>query len=415
MKKTEIFEDVVSILAKDSATCKDKGIGDAEKYRAQIREDMNDEEFAVLVNRYVATLGVPAHLMFYWDSPKRDYLAFTTRRFGDALYVNEVEESAALKVGDKIVKLDGRTIPEAAEEYGELLYGEIPERQTWGPVIRRYHTMTVQYPDGTEKEMTIPRVMAQWGAEPKFEFERIDDKTVLLRFGDFMDSEKIPALIEEYDVEVCSSENLIIDVRENGGGMDTLFYPLIKYCFPEGEQPKEESSYGMEINFSERNVELRVALFEEYRKQELPEETRDWLETAMKTLKENKGRGFLDDPDGEEVERGVGGAGNPKRVYILSDCHCGSSGDAFVELMRESPKVTVVGRPTMGILDYSNEAQISYGDFHFLYPTSRLKAIDHGIIMGGHGVPVDVYVPWTPEHLTHDVDLEKVLELIRAQ
>ena len=101
-----------------------------------------------------------------------------------------------------------------------------------------------------------------------------------------------------------------------------------------------------------------------------------------------------------------------EHVYILTDCYCASTGDAFVENVSISPKATVVGRPTMGILDYSNLNMITYGSYGFAYPTSRRTELDEGIRMMGCGVPVQVHVPWTPEHLTRDVDLEKVFELI---
>ena len=68
----------------------------------------------------------------------------------------------------------------------------------------------------------------------------------------------------------------------------------------------------------------------------------------------------------------------------------------------------------MGILDYSNVAMIEYGEFWIGYPTSRLTCVEGGNGMMGKGVPVDVYVPWTPEHLTRDVDMDKVRELIQA-
>lgn len=93
---------------------------------------------------------------------------------------------------------------------------------------------------------------------------------------------------------------------------------------------------------------------------------------------------------------------------------CGSSGDNFVDIMKKMPKVTVVGRPTLGILDYSNCCTAELGDYEFLYPTSRNLAVDEGKGMTDKGVLPDVYIPWTPEHLVKDVDLEKALQLLEA-
>ena len=83
--------------------------------------------------------------------------------------------------------------------------------------------------------------------------------------------------------------------------------------------------------------------------------------------------------------------------------------------MSQLPKVTVVGRNTMGILDYSNVSIISFQEFKFIYPTSRRLAIDSKKGMSNRGIPVDVYVPWTPDHLKNDIDLYVVNEMIKRE
>lgn len=67
----------------------------------------------------------------------------------------------------------------------------------------------------------------------------------------------------------------------------------------------------------------------------------------------------------------------------------------------------------MGILDYSNCAGEFYDNFVLVYPTSRSLYLDNGYHMRHLGVPVDVHVPWTPEHVKRDVDLDTVLNLIQ--
>ena len=56
----------------------------------------------------------------------------------------------------------------------------------------------------------------------------------------------------------------------------------------------------------------------------------------------------------QEIDYVINGREYPKNVYILSDDTCSSSGDTFVKNAKKSPKVTVVGRATMGIIDYFN-------------------------------------------------------------
>ena len=80
--------------------------------------------------------------------------------------------------------------------------------------------------------------------------------------------------------------------------------------------------------------------------------------------------------------------------------------------MSFSSKVEVVGRPTCGILDYSNCNMVQLGDFSFVYPTSRDTRIDRGLGMSQKGVPVDHYIPWTPDSIGKDLEMEYILSAI---
>lgn len=65
--------------------------------------------------------------------------------------------------------------------------------------------------------------------------------------------------------------------------------------------------------------------------------------------------------------------------------------------------------------DYSNLAIRKWNDkYELWYPTSKLKRVDEGKGMSGIGIEPDVYIPWRPEHLQRDVDLEKAFELISS-
>jgi C-terminal processing protease CtpA/Prc len=130
-------------------------------------------------------------------------------------------------------------------------------------------------------------------------------------------------------------------------------------------------------------------------------------------LKKNVGKGFVELDFSELVSKvHIQGTAKPEKVIVLTDFFCGSSGDQFVEACKKSSKVTVVGRATMGITDYSNVAFKKWGNsFELLYPTSRSSRIDTGDGLTGIGVQPDIYLPWTPDHLFEDVDLKTAIAL----
>ena len=417
MTKREIFEDVVSVMKHDASCCKDEQGGDVEYYRAQVSEDMDDEAFLYVMKSYLATFHVAWHV--YFSKANRGRLSFYSQRYDNALYVYAVAANSQLSVGDKIIQIDGYTIGEYAAQHEELLYGEVEERQAdgWFELLSFAKEITVEKADTGEIKVYQITLDAVWDKSDKYICKSLREDTTYLKLKDFQNEDVIQKLYADNHEILYNCKNLIIDVRHNGGGSDTAFFPLLELCLPEGKTVNDMADdiydSGTEINYSERNCDMRQRSFEEYKKMELPEETLAVLLKMEADLTKNRGKGFVK-VDSSELEIPSVGLANPNSVYIIADSVCGSSGDAFVDFMRKSEKVTVVGRPTAGILDFSNCAYVKYGDFSLMYPTSRNLYLDKGIQMRNHGIPVDVYVPWTPEHLKRDVDLEKVFELIDA-
>ena len=148
--------------------------------------------------------------------------------------------------------------------------------------------------------------------------------------------------------------------------------------------------------------------------EEISPETAKLLEAMKEELLRHRGKGYVPyQQESEEFFPEVRGGQYPEQIFILSDIYCRSSGDNFVQMMKQFKKVTVVGRPTLGILDYSNCCTVDYGDYQLMFPTSRCLCVDQGKGMTDQGVEPDIEVPWSPDHFERDVDLDKCLELIR--
>lgn len=413
MNKSEIFEDIVAVMREDSASCKDKMGAEPSEYRKKITEEMTDMEFLFLVNSYLATFGLTGHLWF--GRKGIGGIMFQVQRYQDALYVTKAAEKSGLKVGEKIIGVDGLSVKDFGEQHKEFLFGETEERQAphWNYVLKYAKTVTMEDTKGNTRNVEIV-LGKEDGEGEKYVCREMEPGITFLRLADFNDEEKIQQLYAENEALMKNSKILVIDARGNGGGSDTAFFPLIPYCLSMGMNIRDIDfgSDGTEINYSVRNCDMRLKAMEEYLEMELPEETQAILNEMMDSLRNNYGKGFCQ--EGSQVDLDIPAEPDAKveKVYIITDSSCASSGDNFVQVFGKLPKVTVVGRPTMGILDYSNVAMIEYGEFWLGYPTSRLMGIENGKGMMKKGVPVDVYVPWTPEHLTRDVDMEKVRELI---
>ena len=76
-----------------------------------------------------------------------------------------------------------------------------------------------------------------------------------------------------------------------------------------------------------------------------------------------------------------------------------------------------MGRPTRGVLDYSNQAFEEFEEegYEFFYATSRSDRVDLGEGIDFHGFKPDCLIPWTPEQLEKDVDVERALQYLKEQ
>ncbi len=425
MNKAAIFEDIINIMKNDSSTCKDIPAPDDYDFKEKISEAMSCKDFCLAVNDYLACYGVRGHVAFYCANGDNKGLGFKVRRYNNALYVVKASDNALLSKGDRIIELDGQPIDEAANKYKIQLYGETPERQgdLWNSIIRRCKVMTVADCDNRVHNVDIVPVSLNDCVEP-YEYRRLNDDTAYLRFNDFADEGAIAELINNTREEVTALTKLIIDVRGNSGGDDAAYFPLYDYCYPYGMSEKSimelEDNDGMEINYSKRNCEIVEEQYTDYLQQceNIPDTVKAFIETLIDRNRKNYCKGFVRQDD-VELEIGINTTRYPEKIVILTDAGCASSGEAFVKAMSYSPIVTVVGEPTMGILDYSNCLCVQYIDnneniYVIQYPSSRLVAIDNGAGMIRKGVPVDVKLEWTPEGIDRDNALEKGISILGA-
>lgn len=419
MKKIEIFDDIVSIMQNDSATIKDIKGADPLKYRDRISEDMNNKEFTFLVRSYLASFGLTGHLEFDLKD-RTQWRLFDFRRYNDELIITNASKESDFLIGDRITQLNGISVKDFGELHKEFLKGESEERQriTWLPLLEMVDTVTFNR-EGKVLE-TRKLFGNKWDRGEKYICKEIQSNIAYIYLADFNDEEKIQQLYADNAEMLNNATGLIIDVRGNAGGVDSAFFPLFTYCLPNGltynKAVKPDYSpmdKGMEIIYTDRNCKKRTELLEDYLSKDIPEESKKMISEMIDDLKTNAGKGFIKNQSSDDDDDDLPFVGNSKveKVIILTDEDCGSSGDSFVYHFSLLPKVSIVGRPTMGILDYSNVIFNYYDEYIFIYPTSRLVALDTDPGMMRHGIPVDVYIPWTPEHLYKDITLEEALKM----
>ena len=416
MKKTDIFKDIVWIMTHDSSTVKDRKGCNPQSFLEKITDDMTEQEFLYQVRTYLASFGIIGHISFH--DKKSGPKGFLLRINEQEMFVEEANQDTGLQVGDRILSLDGISLEQVALQHPNYFISLTPERRyrEWADLLLMAEQVTVLR-DGQEMSITVRA--SQQAQKAQIFWKELESDILYLRLDNFMDEEAINRLYQECLQKIAETETLIIDVRYNNGGTDSLYFPLLHLGLEEGKgyDTLDLQDDGMEILYTEGNVDRRLKDFETWLQQEnISPDTVKLLEDFRNNLLQNRGKGYVryqDDQD--ELFPGVKGGHYPEQIFILSDIYCASSGDNFVKMMKDFKKVTVIGRPTLGILDYSNCCKVDYDDYFLMFPTSRWLAIDKGKGMTDKGVLPDIEVPWTPAHFERDVDLDKCLELIEMK
>jgi hypothetical protein len=136
---------------------------------------------------------------------------------------------------------------------------------------------------------------------------------------------KIDSLITQNWQSLTSTENLIIDVRTNGGGNDDTYYSLISLLYSQPFWFQGGTFYNEEHkkNWDDQYKNLDSIVF---KKTEYPKKLYDQFKVSE----------------------------YPKKIVILIDDGTASSGETFLQIARQSIKVSLLGQNTMGMLDYGN-------------------------------------------------------------
>lgn len=424
LRYDEIFKDIVTTIVNDYAGYDEKKLRhDAMHFSAAFQElegegKLNDLVFMRMMNEYLVTLQ-DRNLQFRLKD-SAEYQAhtngFDVRSFGGKLYVTRVDQETRLAPGDQIAVMDA-TLPELFKKQMQknCLADDVEERELWGPVLKMTNRMMIKRPDGTLKNITLKKYPLKKKL-PRLGGRLIGKDTLYLDLPHFAEEEAVEKLIAAKEKSLGRCRKLILDLRHNIGGNETAFFPLLDYIFPEEVLVRDlYEEQGLYTRYTENNCRRKKEMFAQYLSQvdgEAKALVEELMAELMAELEEKIGQGSVWEEDVElaEDETVVGGRCVAEKIIILSDTYCEYAGETFIQLCKKSPRVTVIGRPTMGNVDYCNPISVLYDDkFTFTYPISKTKAAMEGEGVSGKGVAVDQYIPWTPVECTLDVILNRAL------
>lgn len=219
----------------------------------------------------------------------------------------------------------------------------------------------------------------------KIGIKKLNYSTLYLRMPSFNHEikEKVDSVIKTNHELITETPNLIIDVRNNGGGSDVTYSDIIKYLYTNPIKL---------VNNSIRSTPDNIAKFENLLTDPLfPESNKQYIRDLVERLKKKPNKFVRKD---NEVIVEETNFAFPQKVVVLINDNCASSCEEFVLTVKQSKKVILMGENTMGVLDYANVHTLNLpcAGWMLQYATSRTNRLpDYPI--DNIGIEPDVEIP----------------------
>jgi len=237
-----------------------------------------------------------------------------------------------------------------------------------------------------QREGTPVKKQQQFDHYDPFSSKKLDDKTLYIKIASFSLSytKKIDSLFKANEDALKTMPNLILDLRDNGGGGDMAYQPILPYIYTDPVKNIGVSLYATEGNI--KGWKKNAA------NPDLTEDEKKWFDGAVANMEAHKGEWINWSDDG--TYSNFTKLPNPSKVVILIDRGCASSTEQFLLEARQSSKVILMGQNTQGTLDYSNWVESPLVCFPYVlrYPTTRSRRIDVGQGIDNVGIKPNRYL-----------------------
>lgn len=358
---------------------------DKEKIRKQFKDwekyAYNEKEF----DSYISQLKIPS-LEGIWSSPpykigikkvNNEYIGFVLE--ADGVYWSKPQ--VKFKIKDEKGKLSATYYMQdhSAKEMQEVvLLGNNYLQMNW-VILKR---VKPSFPSDKSLDMYFKFLTTNLPI-----FEKLSDKTVILRIPSFDPSQKkhIDSIIHANLQTITKTENLIIDLQNNGGGSDESFKELIPLIYTNPIRV-----VGMEL----LSTPLNNKRMEEFANDpEASAEDKKWAKDAVEKLNKNLGKFVNLDSSIVDFETSDTSYIYPKKIGIIINGGCGSTTEQFLLAAKQSKKVKLFGTTTFGSLDISNMFSVKSpcNDYELGYCLSKSYRIPDFTI-DGKGLQPDYYL-----------------------
>lgn len=225
--------------------------------------------------------------------------------------------------------------------------------------------------------------------EEEIAIKMISDKILYLKISSFQYDNIIPfkQLIERHKKQIENCKGLIIDIRNNGGGTDDVYQPLLSYILTNPIRI-------MSVEFF--STQTLINGLRDYAIKNIKQDSLNQIrkiEEELKEYKENLGKFVLYGDKKVIIDTVKINKKTPAQVVILANNKVASAGENFLFSARQSKKVKIIGTPSMGALDYGSIREFKFGcdNYELFLPTYRSTRLP-GYPIDNIGIQPDIFL-----------------------
>lgn len=219
------------------------------------------------------------------------------------------------------------------------------------------------------------------------DFKVLSPRTCILKIGSFWISYKkeLDSLVGYHLKEINKAPNLIIDLRDNGGGHSMTFDTLLPLIY-------SDTMYrdGFVIKSSPENIEIYK---EGLSDPDMPSSTIEAFNRIIEMMEKNPNKLVkLSNGDTTTFDHILS---HPKKVLILVNKATGSASESFLRLAKQNKKVISAGTNTKGALDFTEIGRPRTLPWKFLVFSCPMGMTEHRLFpyIDNIGMKPDIVVP----------------------
>lgn len=247
----------------------------------------------------------------------------------------------------------------------------------------------------------LSRIYPQTDDEPKYTqyfkvinasqpyIEQLNQTTLFLRIPSFGESYKrvIDSVLNKNKEKILTTKNLIIDIRNNGGGSDASYSEIIPYLYTNPIR-----GIGVEYLSTKLNNQ-RMLDFIKKPEYEFDNEGKKWAKESYDKLESKLGQFVNLNTELVSISKLDTIYHYPQNIGIIINEANGSTAEQFLLEAKQSKKVKLFGVTTFGVLDISNMYFIESPckEFQLGYSLSRSMRIPDFTI-DEKGIQPDYYL-----------------------